>query len=100
MILCNMRNLFKQLRIRRRVIGALIIRELYGRFGREGLGFLWLIAEPLIFALPVLFLWSAVRPRYEHGIQVMAMFISGYMAILLFRHMGGTMILFIRLNAN
>jgi capsular polysaccharide transport system permease protein len=94
------RSFLKQLGVQRRVIGALMMRELYGRFGREGLGFLWLIVEPLMFGVPVLLLWSVVRAKYEHGVQVMAIFVTGYMAILLFRHMGAAMILFIRTNAN
>jgi capsular polysaccharide transport system permease protein len=47
-----------------RVVGALLIREVYTRFGREGLGFAWIVAEPLIFAIPVRLVWSAVRGGY------------------------------------
>src|SRR5579862_2322079 len=89
----------KQLNIQRRVIGALILREIYTRFGREGLGFGWLIAEPLMFAIPVLVLWSIVRPKYERGILLMPVIITGYMGILLFRHVGSAMVSFIRANA-
>jgi capsular polysaccharide transport system permease protein len=92
--------MLKQLNIQRHVIGALLIREIHGRFRREGLGFGWLIGEPLMFALPVLILWSLVRARYEHGVPFMAIFVSGYMGILLFRHMGGSMMMFVRSNAN
>src|ERR1700739_278044 len=90
----------RQINIQRRVIGAVMMRELYNRFGREGLGFLWLIVEPLIFALPVLLLWSMVREKYEHGIVMIGVFISGYLPILLFRHIGGSMISFIRTNVD
>jgi capsular polysaccharide transport system permease protein len=34
-----------------RVVGALLIREIYSRFGRESLGFAWMVAEPLVFAI-------------------------------------------------
>jgi capsular polysaccharide transport system permease protein len=91
---------WKCLTIQLRVIGALMIREIYSRFGREGLGFAWVIAEPLMFAVPVLLLWSIVRPRYEHGIPLMSILITGYMAVLLFRHAGSVATLFIRQNAS
>ena len=35
-----------------RVVGALLIREIYTRFGRESLGFAWIVAEPLVFRRP------------------------------------------------
>lgn len=89
-----------QINVQRHVIGALLIREIYSRFGREGLGFLWLIIEPLMFAIPVLLLWRSVRSGYENGTPIMPILISGYVAILLFRHLGSTMILFIRANAS
>lgn len=92
--------MWKQLKIQSRVIGALLIREIHARFGREGLGFGWLFGEPLMFAVPVLVLWSIVRPRYDHGLPYMAILLSGYMGILLFRHMGASMIMFVRGNAN
>jgi capsular polysaccharide transport system permease protein len=89
-----------QLKTQCRVIGALLIREIYSRFGREGLGFAWLIAEPLMFAIPVLLLWSAVRAKYENGVPLMPIFLTGYMGILLFRHLGGSMVMFIRSNTS
>src|SRR5437868_1732185 len=82
-----------------RVVGALLIREIYTRFGREGLGFAWIIAEPLIFAVPVLLVWSIVRSPYEHGVPMMPFIWSGYLPLLLFRHVGGRMLLFVRVNA-
>lgn len=82
-----------------RVIGALLIREIHTRFGRENLGFGWIIAEPLIFALPVLGLWSLVRSPFEHGLKMIPFLWSGYLPLLLFRHIGGRMLMFVRVNA-
>jgi len=45
------------LAIQRRVIWALMMREVITRFGRENLGVLWLIGEPMIFTLGVATLW-------------------------------------------
>ena len=64
-----MSSFWRGLVIQCRVVGALIIREIYTRFGRESLGFPWIVAEPLVFAMPVLFVWRAVRNPDEHGIR-------------------------------
>jgi len=48
-----MGTFLRSFRIQCRVIGALIMRETYTRFGRENLGFAWMFGEFLIFALPV-----------------------------------------------
>lgn len=66
-----------------------MMRELMTRFGRDGLGALWLVGEPLLFCLGVLGLWSLMRPEYEHGIRLGPMVMTGYMALLLLRHQIG-----------
>ena len=45
-------------RIQRRVIWALVMREILTRYGRHNIGFLWLFVEPMIFTLLVTLLWS------------------------------------------
>jgi capsular polysaccharide transport system permease protein len=70
-----------------RIIGALLMREMTTRFGREGLGFVWVIAEPLIFCLGVLVMWTVIKPAYEHGIRLGPLVMTGYMSLLLYRHM-------------
>jgi len=69
-----------------RVIHALTIRELITRFGRENIGFLWIMAEPLLFAGLVGFLWYYSHGPTEHGISVIAFVATGYIPITLFRH--------------
>lgn len=71
----------------RRVIWALLLRELSTRYGRQNIGFLWLIIEPLFFAGVVTLMWSAIKPEFEHGVPVVPFVVTGYMAILLSRHM-------------
>jgi capsular polysaccharide transport system permease protein len=85
-------------RVQKRVIGALIIREIQIRWGRRNLGFAWLIAEPLIFAFPVLLMWSYVRARYEHGVAMLPFLWSGYLPILMFRHVTSHAIYVVRTN--
>ncbi|GAC1574359.1 MAG: ABC transporter permease [Sphingomicrobium sp.] len=73
-------------RIQVRVIKALMIRELTTRFGRENIGFLWIMAEPLLFAGLVAILWRVLKGPEEHGIGVVAFVVSGYVPLTLFRH--------------
>jgi capsular polysaccharide transport system permease protein len=68
-----------------RAVGALLIREIYSRFARESLGFVRIIAEQLVFALPVLFVWRAVRDPNEHGLSLVPFLWSGYLPLLLYR---------------
>lgn len=71
--------------IQRRVIGALMLRELATRFGRENIGFLWIMVEPLLFAVLVGILWRAMKGPTEYGIDIVAFVISGYIPLVLFR---------------
>jgi len=68
------------------VIHALMIRELTTRFGRENIGFLWIMVEPLLFAGLVAIIWRVMKGPEEHNISVIAMVVSGYIPITLFRH--------------
>jgi capsular polysaccharide transport system permease protein len=94
-----MQSVWEGLATQWRVVGALLIREIYTRFGREGLGFAWIVGEPLIFAIPVLLTWSAVRAPYEHGMPIMPFLWTGYLPLLMFRHVGSRMLMFVRVNA-
>jgi len=76
-------------RIQRRVIGALMIRELVTRFGRENIGFLWMMVEPLLFAGLVGIVWRFVKGPEEHGVSVVAFVATGYIPLTLFRHVLG-----------
>lgn len=86
-------------RVQKRVIGALFMREIQIRWGRRNLGFAWVIAEPLIFAFPIIIMWSYVRTPYEHGIAMIPFIWSGYLPLLMFRHATGHAIYAVRNNA-
>jgi len=75
------------------------MREIQTRWGRRNLGFAWLFAEPLLFAFPVLAMWSMMRSPIEHGIPLMPFLWSGYLPLLLFRHVTGNALYVIRTNA-
>jgi capsular polysaccharide transport system permease protein len=73
-------------RIQTRVITALMIRELNTRFGRENIGFLWIMVEPMLFAGLVAIVWRFMRGPEEHGVPIVAFIITGYIPITLFRN--------------
>ena len=70
----------------RRILWALLMRELATRYGRRNLGFLWLVAEPLLFCAAVLLLWSAIRSPFEHGVRLFPFLVTGYVPLTLLRH--------------
>ena len=82
----NLRKLHEGWRIQLRVIHALMIRELTTRFGRENIGFLWIMVEPLLFAGLVAIMWRFMKGPEEHGISIVAFVISGYIPLTFFRH--------------
>jgi capsular polysaccharide transport system permease protein len=73
-------------RAQRRVIGALMIRELITRFGRENIGFLWVMVEPLLFGLLVGLIWRYAKGPDEHGVSIIAFVVTGYIPLTLFRN--------------
>ncbi|EQA97220.1 ABC transporter permease [Sphingobium sp. HDIP04] len=81
-----MKRLKDGLRIQMLVVKALMIRELTTRFGRENIGFLWLMAEPLMFAGLVGLVWTLMKGTEMHGISVVAFVVSGYVPLTFFRH--------------
>ena len=71
--------------IQLRVIKALMLRELTTRFGRENIGFLWIMAEPLLCASLVGLLWRAMKGPLEYGVDIVAFVVTGYIPLVLFR---------------
>lgn len=82
-----------------RVIGALLLREVHTRYGRENLGFLWFTAEPLLFCLLVVALWVGLHGRYDHGVPIVEFVLTGYLPLTLWSHVTGRAIHCLRANA-
>ena len=72
-------------RIQRRVIGALLMREMLTRFGRHNIGFLWLFVEPMLFTAGVLGIWTLYHQN-RTPFPLTAFCISGYGTVLLWRN--------------
>lgn len=73
--------------ISRRVIGALFLREMLTRYGRNNIGFLWLFVEPMLFVLIITAVWAATRSIHGSKIPIVAFALTGYSALLLWRGM-------------
>jgi capsular polysaccharide transport system permease protein len=68
-----------------RVIGALILRELHTRYGRENIGYLWVIGEPLVLATMIMLLHSGEKTHYAGEIPPVAFAVMGYTIFIMFR---------------
>src|SRR4051794_26462277 len=80
-------SLWLSVQVQARVIGALLMREIITRFGRDNLGFLWLFIEPMMFTLGIMGLWSISGMGHgTHGVPIAAFAITGYSPVLLWRN--------------
>jgi len=82
----NATSLRESFAIQRRVVWALLMREVITRFGRENVGVLWLIGEPMIFTLGVATLWTLGNLHTVSAIPIVAFAITGYSSVLLWRN--------------
>jgi len=82
----SMRRLVRGFQIQARSIRALVIRDMMLRYGRNNIGFFWVIVEPMILTAGVLFMFSIIKSQYEHGTHVLSMVLTGYMPLTLWRH--------------
>lgn len=82
-----------------RIMHALLLRELSTRYGRNNIGFLWIMGEPILFAAGVSVLWSQIRPPYENGIPMIPFIVTGYMPLILLRQIVGYSVNAVKGNA-
>jgi len=68
------------------VIRALALRELQQRFGRQNIGYLWIIAEPMLLASVVTLLHSLSGLRDESGMSPYTFTLTGYTIFIIFRN--------------
>lgn len=94
----KMNWLSKSLSIQRRIIWALLLREMMTRFGRHNIGFLWLFVEPMMFTLGVTTLWNLIDAKHYSDLPITAFAVTGYSSVLLWRNMPGRCILAISPN--
>jgi ABC-type polysaccharide/polyol phosphate export permease len=80
-------SLAQSWQIQRRVIWALVMREILTRYGRHNIGFLWLFVEPMLFTLMVTALWTATKSVHGSSLPIVAFAVTGYSSVLLWRNM-------------
>lgn len=76
----------RSLSIQLRIIHALLHREIITRYGRRGLGVLWLMLEPMLFTSGVAALWYGLKFHAVSNIPIVAFAITGYSSVLLWRN--------------
>lgn len=78
--------LSRSLAIQLRVIHALLLREIITRYGRHGLGVLWIMLEPMLFTVGVAGLWYMAEMHTVSTIPIIAFAITGYSSVLMWRN--------------
>lgn len=73
-----------------RVVHALVLRDLKGRFGGRRLGFLWALVEPLLFISLFVGMFLLLGRTSQSGVAVPLFFVSGIAPFLMFRDLYGT----------
>lgn len=76
-------DLIRGLDIQRHVIGALMMRELHTRYGRDNIGYLWMIVEPMLLASSVALIHMGQRSHTE--LSPVAFTLTGYCVFIIFR---------------
>lgn len=61
------------------------MRELHTRFGRENIGFLWFIIEPLMLAGGIAIIHGFTKLALPGGLSPVSFYISGYVPFMMFR---------------
>ena len=75
------------LKIQANVIGALLMRELHTRYGRDNVGYLWMFGEPMILATAVASLHAAQKSHDGSDMAMIPFAIAGYTLFIMFRGM-------------
>ena len=76
----------EKLQRRARVFWAIVAREMITRYGRNNIGFLWVLLEPLLFSLAIVVLWSLLKAPTNPGMSVAGFALTGYASVLLWRY--------------
>jgi capsular polysaccharide transport system permease protein len=80
------RGLRRGVAVQANVIGALIMRELHTRYGRENIGYLWMVLEPMTLATAVSSLHFLERKTaFGSDITPVPFAICGYCVFIIFR---------------
>lgn len=91
---------FKEsLDIQCRVIGALLMREIITRYGRNNIGFLWLFIEPLLMTMLIVLAWKFLKADHLSALNIIAFVLTGYPMAMMWRNASNRSIGAISANA-
>lgn len=76
----------KSLKLNASVINALLLREIITRYGRNNLGILWLIVEPIMFTIGVTAFWNLFKIHKYSNLSIVTFALTGYSCVLLWRN--------------
>nr|WP_047166571.1 ABC transporter permease [Sphingomonas sp. Y57] len=78
-------SFYRDLTLQLDVIGALVLRELHTRFGRNNIGYLWMIGEPLMLATVIGALHAFQPGHIGSTMPPVAFSLVGYCVFIIFR---------------
>jgi len=81
-------ELAEGLDVQRHVVGALIMRELHTRYGRDNIGYLWMLVEPMLLASAVASLHGS-SGAHGHDLLPVPFALGGYCVFMIFRSVIG-----------
>lgn len=81
-------------------IKALMIRDMMMRYGRDGIGFVWAVIEPMLLCVGVMFLWNTLGIAKKEGVNIVELVLTGYMPLTLWRHMTGNSVRLFRASVS
>ncbi|ASK27544.1 ABC transporter permease [Neisseria chenwenguii] len=93
-------TLWESLMIQKRVTGALLMREIITRYGRNNIGFLWLFVEPLLMTAFILMIWTFFRADSVSTLNIVAFVVTGYPLMMMWRNASNRAIGAISSNAS
>jgi capsular polysaccharide transport system permease protein len=86
----NVRSEFQRgLKVQGNVIGALLMRELHTRYGRENVGYVWMFLEPLTLASAVSVIHAGEKSHSGSDIRMVPFAMLGYSLFIMLRGMVG-----------
>jgi capsular polysaccharide transport system permease protein len=92
-------TLEERILLKARVFEAMAVRDMMMRYGRGNLGFLWVLLEPMILTVGVMMIWSLMKGEREHGVDIIALVLTGYMPLTMWRHLTNGAIYVLRRNS-
>lgn len=73
------------LRVEGKVVGALVMRELHTRYGRENIGYIWLILEPMLLCVMIALIHSRAPTAFGSDMKPVPFALAGYCPFIMFR---------------